>query len=302
MGAPSLRNICLSTVCDSNDALCLNLDNVLEVISFARMHSFPQLVEKGEKFAINAYAGLRATHGRKIIEAALGSELVNELERDANATQERLRRYRLTGSVVEGPAVEDSLSMHIAPWSGDATSQHRAGCARGAYPGAAAPPAAASGSCGAAEEEAGATMSELRAWLRENCVAFKETDTHDALRLLVEETKAEIEAEEAAMAELEQSTTARAPRTVVTTCGGGGRGRTMSVLDEARAGEEEARREMIEMAAAAARASAAAAWRSRPAAMRPTSEPAKVVAGVAVDAANDRRPAGGLPALRNMAR
>ena len=188
MGAPSLRNICLSTVCDSNDALCLNLDNVLEVISFARMHSFPQLVEKGEKFAINAYAGLRATHACEIIEAALGSELVNELERDANATQERLRRYRLTGSVVEGPAVEDSLSMHIAPWSGDATSQHRAGCARGAYPGAAASPAAASGSCGAAEEEAGATMSELRAWLRENCVAFKETDTHDALRLLVEET------------------------------------------------------------------------------------------------------------------
>ena len=61
------------------------------------------------------------------------------------------------------------------------------------------------------------------------------------------EAFAEIQAEELALAEYQQAAAAREPA-VVSSVGQGG-GRVLSVLDEARQGEEQARREFMEMSA-----------------------------------------------------
>ena len=148
-----------------------------------------------------------------------------------------------------------------------------------------------------------ATTDELRAWLREQSVLVSETDDHGKLVEMVEETKAELEAEAEAMAEFERATAAR-ESAAVTTAGRGGR--SMSVLDEAHAGEEQARREMMAMAAAASPIAAAPG--------APVVEgvvvagdgggqpmPVTVVAAMPVgEDAEGRRPVGGVPALANM--
>ena len=158
------------------------------------------------------------------------------------------------------------------------------------------------------------SRSELCAWLRGNSVGFKETDTYEALLEMMVETEAELAEEARAMAEYEQSAANRGQPTVISSYGGG-RGREVSVLDEARAGEEEARREM--MAAAAAAAAGPSAIVSGVAVVgdvggedetKGSAEQVPVVvveavplpAASALTASDPRRPPGGLPALANM--
>ena len=147
----------------------------------------------------------------------------------------------------------------------------------------------------------------VRQWLREHGASFPESASPAELAALKDEEQAAIAEEEVAMAEYDASMEARGQPAVVTAISTAGR--NMTVLDEAHAGEEEARRELI------AAAEAAAALRAAPVvagtAVSATDDapsrrgviPVVVVAATAVvedDAPN--RPVGGISALANTLR
>jgi len=90
------------------------------------------------------------------------------------------------------------------------------------------------------------SAESIRKWLRERHVSYPESASLADLEALAAETRAEIAEEEAAMAEYNAAMTSRGRPTVVSAISTSGTSRT--VLDEARAGEELARRELMEAA------------------------------------------------------
>lgn len=90
------------------------------------------------------------------------------------------------------------------------------------------------------------SAENLRKWLREHCVSFPESASLAELETLMEEERAAIAEEEAAMAQYSASMESRGQPIVVTAVSMAGASR--SVLDDARAGEELARRELMEAA------------------------------------------------------
>lgn len=342
---PSLETLCLHLICDSDQAMCLNLDNCLDVLDFARLHGFHPLLAKAERFVRGTYRGLRATHPRSELEAALGADLFNELEREADATEKTLSRYKQIGAVVEGPAVESSLSGSVGRWSGDAKARFQVAYvgerdaprhgvlgketgARADAEDARADPReeAAAASDDAPSDDAphaSWTSGQLRAWLQANCVTCGADDDHGTLLQLAVETHEELVEEARAMAAFEQAATARQDPHTVTAHGRGSR--AMSLLDEAREGEERARREMLEDAERASAADGRAPLLDALAVAhgvpvdvhdggasseeKPQPEAAVLVVGEAVAHAqhdelgsvSSRLRAGSIPALSNMA-
>ena len=149
----------------------------------------------------------------------------------------------------------------------------------------------------------------IRKWLREHCVSFPEGSSLAELEALAAEAEAAIAEEEAAMAEYNSSRAARGQPTVVSAISTSGASRT--VLDEARAGEELARRELMEAARDAdALVEVPVAVGSAvvsPAAESPSSSlsieglPMVMAEAVSViDENTGRRPKGGIVALTNM--
>jgi hypothetical protein len=142
----------------------------------------------------------------------------------------------------------------------------------------------------------------VRRWLREHCVSFPEGASLAELQALAAEERAAIEEEEAAMAQYNASMNARGQPAVVTAISTAGR--NMTVLDEARAGEEEARRELIEAAEAAAALRAApvvVGYAAADAVVGARSAVPVVVAAAVVDE-DTNRPSGGIAALANTMR
>ena len=145
----------------------------------------------------------------------------------------------------------------------------------------------------------------VRRWLCEHCVSFPEGASLAELEALAAEERAAIEEEEAAMAQYNASMEARGQPAVVTAISTAGR--NMTVLDEARAGEEEARREMVEAAEAAAALRAAPVVAGTVVSNAATdavgvrSAVPVVVAAVVVDE-DTNRPSGGIAALANTMR
>lgn len=90
------------------------------------------------------------------------------------------------------------------------------------------------------------SAESLRKWLREHCISYPESASLAELEALVAEEKAAIAEEEAAMAQYSTSMAGRGQPTVVSAIATSGTSRT--VLDEARAGEEQARLELMEAA------------------------------------------------------
>ena len=114
MAFPSLISLCLRTICEGNDVMQLNLDNVLDVLHFGRKHHFVPLIERAEAFVRSAYQGVRARHACDDVMEVLGTELFNELEKEANAAEAALRKIKLMGTVLEGPAVEATMTVGAA--------------------------------------------------------------------------------------------------------------------------------------------------------------------------------------------
>ena len=107
-----------------------------------------------------------------------------------------------------------------------------------------APDPPTAGAAGSTEADDGApnaswSAGRLREWLQSNCVAADAHAEHAALVALAEETHAEILEEERAVAEFNERASS-----VIVSEGRGGKGK--SVLDIAREGEEQERRELIE--------------------------------------------------------
>ena len=153
------------------------------------------------------------------------------------------------------------------------------------------------------------SAERLRKWLREHCVSFPVHASLAELEALVEEERAAIAEEEAAMAQYNASMESRGQPTVVTAVSASGANRT--VLDEARAGEEQARRELMEAAREAdALAAIPVAIGSEVVPSDPLSRastvggavPVVAAAAVAVDDCSARRPKGGVAALMNTLR
>ena len=109
----SLRSLCLGFICSSSGVL-LNLDNVLDVLSFAALHHFEELERYAQNFVKQSYAGLRAKHPHAHLEASLGALFYRELEREQRAIEERLQFVKLKGEVIgesscgPGPAVVEA--------------------------------------------------------------------------------------------------------------------------------------------------------------------------------------------------
>lgn len=158
------------------------------------------------------------------------------------------------------------------------------------------------------------SAESTRKWLREHCVSFPESASLAELEALAAEERAAIAEEEAAMADYSASMAARGQPTVVSAVSTSGASRT--VLDEARAGEEEARRELMEAAREADALAAIPVVRGAvltgsavaspvPSSSTPTAGEVPVVVaeavGVVVDE-NRRRPKGGIAALMNTLR
>jgi len=146
----------------------------------------------------------------------------------------------------------------------------------------------------------------IRKWLREHCVSFPDGASLAELEALMAEERAAIEEEEAAMAAYSASMSARGQPTVVSAVSTSGTSRT--VLDEARAGEEVARRELMEAAREADALAALPVAVGRAVAFPATEPPSSdlpVVVGEAVAIVDDneqRRPKGGISALMNTLR
>ena len=147
----------------------------------------------------------------------------------------------------------------------------------------------------------------VKRWLREHGVAFSPYASLADLEALAAEEQAAIDEEEAAMAEYNQAMTSRGRSSVVTAISTSGT--NMTVLDTARAGEEQARQEMIAMAeAAAARPTlpvVAGTVVTGTAVEAGTEETPVVVQATAVAVPvddNENRPVGGISALANAMR
>lgn len=150
---------------------------------------------------------------------------------------------------------------------------------------------------------------EARQWLRAHGVPFPEGALLEELETIVAEERAAIAEEEAAMADYNTAMESRGQPAVVTAISTAGR--EMTVLDEARAGEEAARRELIQAAEAAA--AAAAATRAAPVvagtlvsdadgAQYASAQVPVVVASAVVVDEDPNRPRGGVAALANSMR
>jgi len=140
------------------------------------------------------------------------------------------------------------------------------------------------------------SAESIRKWLREHCVAFPEGASLEELEALAAEERAALAEEAAAMAEFNASLATRGPPPVVSAISTAGASRT--VLDEARAGEELARREQMEAAREADALAAMPVAIGSPASVE--GQGLTVVAeAVSVD---EKRPKGGIAALMNTMR
>jgi len=142
------------------------------------------------------------------------------------------------------------------------------------------------------------SAESIRRWLREHCVRFPEDAMLADLQALAAEERAALAEEAAAMAEFNASMATRGQPTVVSAISTSGASRT--VLDEARAGEELARREQMEAAREADALAAMPVAIGSPASVEGQGLTVVVVAeAVSVD---EKRPKGGIAALMNTMR
>jgi hypothetical protein len=154
------------------------------------------------------------------------------------------------------------------------------------------------------------SAESIRKWLREHCVSSPDAASLAELETLMAEEKAAIEEEQAAMAAYNASMSARGQPTVVSAVSTSGASRT--VLDEARAGEEVARREMLADLAAREADALAACPVAVGSALDPVAseQPSSalpaggvpIVVGEAVAIVDEHRPKGGVAALMNSLR
>lgn len=155
----------------------------------------------------------------------------------------------------------------------------------------------------------------IRKWLQAHSVSYPDGASLAELEALKAEEEAAIAEEESAMAEYNASMSARGQPSVVSAVSTSGASRT--VLDEARAGEEVARRELMEaareadaLAAMPVAVGSAITWSdeppssSLPAAAGGGRDVPMVVVGeaVAIVDDNEKRPKGGVAALMNTLR
>jgi hypothetical protein len=147
----------------------------------------------------------------------------------------------------------------------------------------------------------------IRKWLCDHCISFPEGASLAELEALVAEERAAIAEEEAAMAQYNASMAARGQPTVVSAISTCGPSRT--VLDEAREGEELARRELMDAAREAdVLAATPVVVGSVAVSLAAESTSSALAVGglpvVMAEAVSDenlgRRPKGGIAALTNM--
>lgn len=256
----------------------------------------------------------RATDKLKLTSAFTGLPLTLKVDGCLDSLVDRTSHARPPStpdlSELKAGILADMVAQSERAWR--AMQEARRSAAALEHVAAAPPPAPAAGrhvvsSVGSAES--------LRKWLHEHCVSFPEGATLADLETIVEEERAAIAEEESALAQYSAAMATRGQPTVVSAVSTSGASRT--VLDEARAGEELARRELMEAARAAdvlatipvavgSVVSAVAAPETSPSTLTQTAgggrEP--VVTGQVVDVVddNERRPKGGVAALINTMR
>jgi hypothetical protein len=111
---PSLRDLCIAYV---SSAVVVNLENSLGVLQLGDTHNIPHLEERALFFIRKSFSGLRKVHPARDLEAALGKDKYQALERvhsEIDAAKARMRQ----GTVLEShPPEHDprvAASLHSA--------------------------------------------------------------------------------------------------------------------------------------------------------------------------------------------
>ena len=111
---PSLRDLCIAYV---SSAVVVNLENSLGVLQLGDTHNIPHLEERALLFITKSFSGLRKVYPARDLEAALGKDKYQALERvhsEIDAAKARMRQ----GTVLEShPPEHDprvAASLHSA--------------------------------------------------------------------------------------------------------------------------------------------------------------------------------------------
>lgn len=223
-----------------------SLDIVLASIEFGRQHAHGASKAQIARVIFNEHGNhLRARYSESELRARLGADLFEELDRD----EKEKDVSRKIGTALKRPAAVPSSARsgdsQISARSGDSQPQIGQDSTDGSETQFEERFEDVVHSHGSDVPDANWTLNALRVWLQANCVKFNMRADKARLLELAIYTQSEIEEEARALAAFEQTVAVRQAPQLVVSQGHGGKG---TVLDAARAGEEQARREMLKEA------------------------------------------------------
>ena len=118
-GVPSLRRLCMQLIGDAR----VDVDNVLAALELGTAHGIPALRNRAERFVRSTWKGVRAQHSEEALQEALGRDVFAALEREQADLDAAVRKLKITGTVVDGPARDIAGPVQMQP---DASVQAQA--------------------------------------------------------------------------------------------------------------------------------------------------------------------------------